>query len=495
MAGWLMRMRGIIMLAVLLVLLGVARAGDYAQEIEKKYGLYPDFAATMRVQLIGNRLALAVGLPQASFQIFNNRELNAMAFPDGRIYITSMMATLVTDDELAFVLGHELTHVKEGHAKNQMSKATGGALLGAILVAVLGGDAGDIRTGADIAGGLTYGHYSRKDENRADDGGVRLMSQIGYDPQKAADAMQRLIDKYGRGDAGTPILGWFATHPDTQSRKNRLVTLSAQVKAKPLPPLDHPRGITLLLDPSAQHARAWLHPFLSIMLVNTTGGRTVVLPNGEYPMPPKPKDITLPDDDEKNKDKEKEKEVIQDVAVVLPPAAPRYVVTVALSEVPAGGAQTIEDGQGTAVESALAWMDTQTGMGGICAGIAQRKTRGPWRAQDELQDPAALSKLEDGKNGNIEGTLEAAALRRAARAFAEVVKADGPVDHSVPVSIKFTNPAVRVNDYLFVLRKNKNGTEPVAEIRVTVSDGKTVTGNVLWGTHTYKRGDQFVPAQ
>ncbi|HOS43741.1 MAG TPA: M48 family metallopeptidase, partial [Armatimonadota bacterium] len=383
----MMRMRGVLLLATLLAVAGLAHAGDYAQELQQKFGLYPDFKATLRVQVIGHRLALAAGLPQASFQIFNNRELNAMAFPDGRIYLTSMMATLVTDDELAFVLGHELTHIKEGHARNQISKATGGALLGAIIVAALGGDAGDIRTGADIAGGLTYGHYSRKDEHRADEGGVRLMSQIGYDPLKAADAMQRLIDKYGRGDAKTPILGWFASHPDSQSRKDRLMKLGDQLKEKPAPALADPRGVTLALDPSALHARAWLHPFLSIMLVHTTGGRAVVLPDADYPMPPMPADVRLPADDNAKKD---EKATLNDVAVVLPPAQPRYTVSVALTEVPAGGAASLAEAQGTAVEASLVWMDAVTGMGGVCAGIAQRKTRGPWRAQDELNDPAAL---------------------------------------------------------------------------------------------------------
>lgn len=490
MGGWMLKLRTFAALTLLMLLaVGARAAGDVGEQIRTQYGYYPDFAATMRVQLIGNRLALAAGLPQASFQIFNSRDLNAMALPDGRIYITSMMATLVTDDELAFVVGHELTHVKEGHAKNQMSRATGGAILGAIIVAALGGDAGDIRTGADIAGGLTYGHYSRKDEKRADDGGVRMMSQIGYDPIKAADAMQRLIDTYGRGDASTPILGWFASHPDTQVRKDRIIALANEVKKKPLPVIDAPRGIALTLDPSAHHAAAWLHPFMSIMLANATLGRAVVQPSAQYPMPPKPADAPLPSDDPKaNKD---EKVKLNNVAVVLPPSPLRYKVAVHLAEVPAGGAESIDKAEGTAVQATLAWQDTVTGMSGLCAGIAQRKERGPWMAQDELKEKTALGLLEDGKNGNIEGTLEAAALRRAARAFAEVVKADGPVDHGVSVTIKFAANGLRVNDYVMVLRKMKDYVDAVAEIRVTASDGKTVTGQVLWGTHTYKKGDSF----
>jgi hypothetical protein len=73
-----------------------------------------------------------------------------------------------------------------------------------------------------------------------------------------------------------------------------------------------------------------------------------------------------------------------------------------------------------------------------------------------------------------------------------VVKADGPVDHGVPVTIKFAAAGLRANDHVMVLRKMKDYVDAIAEIRVTASDGKSVTGQVLWGTHTYKKGDTYM---
>lgn len=492
MTTWLSRLRGVAVLLMLLGVLGLARAADYGQTIAQQYGYYPDFAATLRVQLIGKRLALAAGLPQAEFQIFNERELNAMALPDGRIFVTSLMATSVTDDELAFVLGHELTHIKEKHAKGQMSRATGGAILGAIIVAALGGSESEIRTGADIAGGLTYGHYSRKDEHRADAGGVRLMVQAGYEPEKAADAMQRLIDKYGRGDAKVPVLGWFATHPDSQSRKDRLLELAKDMRTKPPERLEAPRGIQLALDPSAEHAGAWLHPFLSIMLPHATVGRAVLLPSAKHPLPDLPASWlekqakTVKPDDPKKAEKI---EPLPKVAVVIPASPPRYQLTVAFAQAPAGGAATIEAGEGTAVAAILSWRDTVTGMHGTITSLAQRRERIPWMAHEEVKEADALKLLEDGRDTYLEGTLEAAALRRAMRALAEVIIADGPVNHSVPVTIKYSPKGLRVNDYLAVYRDNIM----VSEVRIDSLDTKSITGTVLWGTHTWKKKDRFTP--
>jgi Zn-dependent protease with chaperone function len=481
-------------LALLLACLSFATAGDTGKAIEDQYGLYPDYAATLRVQIIGQRLAQAAGLPNIEFQIFNDNELNAMALPDGRVYVTSRMATEVTDDELAFVLGHELTHVKEGHAQHQMSRATTGALLGAIVAAALGASDTAIRTSADIAGGLTFGHYSRGDENKADAGGVRLTAATGYDPAKAADAMQRLIDKYGKGDAGTPVLGWFATHPDSGARKGRILKLSAQLKKTPPQRLGDPQGILLTLDGSAMHARDWLHPYLAIVLTQQARGKAEVLPAAQYPMPMLPKDwdrnfAKKKDETPPAKDPKQAETPLAKVTPVLPPTMPRYTVTVSLKQVPAGGAATVAAGEGTAVEATLAWVDTTSGLGGVCTGIAQRNTKGPWTAQEELKDvPGGIAMLEDGKVANIEGTLEAGALRRAARGFAEVIEANGPVDHSAPLSVAISEKNLRVNGYIAVLRNNAL----IAEARVTAYDGKTATTAVLWGTHLLKKTDKIV---
>jgi Zn-dependent protease with chaperone function len=480
--------RSLVLVGLFWLALG-ALAADFGQQVEAKYGLDADFATNLRVQLIGQRIARAAEMPNETFKVFNNGELNAFALPDGRVYLTSMMARAVPDDELAFVLGHEITHIREKHSNGQQKRALGGAILGAILVAVLGGSSNDIRLGADIAGGLTYGHYSRKDEHRADAGGVRLMTQAGYDPRKAAEAMQRLIDKYGTGDAKVPVLGWFASHPDSGSRKGRLLALAEDMKKTPPTALPVPAGIDIVLDPSAEHARAWVRDYLAVRLAATGQGQATPLvsltgtptkapgadaSNSEKPVAGKGKEEPLPA-----------------VTVTAPPRPPAYRLTLALRAVPAANAARLTEAKGTAVEATLSWAHLPTGTTGTCTARAQTDATVPWMAHKQLTDTGALLKLADGKSRNLESTLEATAVRRAAMAFAEVLEAGGHVDHSAPVTLRLPTTTVRVGDYLLVIRD----TSVIAEVRIDSLDRRSATGTVLWGTHQWKSTDRIELAQ
>lgn len=491
-------------LLIVLALCTICCAGtDPGQEVVQKYGLYPDVATNLRVHLIGQRIGFAAGFTGLSLAVFNQDDLNAFALPDGRVYVTSRMAAITTDDELAFVLGHEVTHIKEGHAKRQVQRATGGALLGALLAAALGGDEGDIRLGADIAGGITYGHYSRKDENRADAGGVRLMTSAGYDPAKAADAMQRLIDAYGAGDASIPVLGWFATHPDSRSRKDRIKNLAVELGKNPPAKTPDPRGIDITLAPSAVHARAWVHDFLAVRLAAYGEGKVVVLPSAQFPAPPPtpkeatpapplpvPKPANPPTAPGTKADKDTAKPAPLPAVIVSIPSVPvAYRVTVALRQVPAGHGRTLETSEGTAVEATLHWTEEATGFSGDCVAQAQTREVVPWEAQAQLKDAEALRKLSDGKSLNMEGTLEGVAVRRAAMAFSEILEARGPVEHKAPVTVRLpARLSVRPGDYLYTLR----GNHIVTEMRVDEITGGTANVTVLWGTHVWKKGDQFV---
>lgn len=482
----------------LLLLTAAGLAQDPGQAVVKQFGLDADLPTNMRVELIGQRIALAAGLSDVRFAVFNDRELNAFALPDGRIYLTSLMAHAVSDDELAFVIGHEMTHIRDGHAKNQSEKATGGALLGAILVAVLGGSGGSIRMGADILGSLTLGHYSRKDERAADNGGLALMARAGFDPKQAPAAMQRLIDRYGAGDANVPVLGWFATHPDSRTRRERLQTGAETLAATPPERLAPPRGVEFTLDPRAGHAIPWAYNYFSLALAAESGGRAQVTPPltglpAAIPVAlpvPEPAAEPSTDEKEKGKDKDKAKDAPLPPVTVQVPALPLDCrVRLLLEPVPAGRLEASAIPEGAAVRAILQWADTASGMSGTCTAVAQTRDAVPWQATEQLREhPDTLALLSDGKQDNLEGTLEAAALRRVVRAYAEILIAGGPVDHGAPVTLKLAAGKPRPADHVAVVRNGRF----VAEVTVDAVNGKQVTGTVLWGTHKWKKNDKFI---
>jgi len=481
-----------------LLALAVGGAQDPGLMMEQRYGLNPDFAANMRVEIIGQRVALAAGMPHIQYAIINQQDLNAFALPDGRVYITSRMAHDVSDDELAFVLGHEVTHIKEGHAKRQQQRATGGALLGAVLVAVFGGGMNDVRLGADIAGGLTFGHYSRKDERKADAGGLQWMTRAGYDPHQAAAAMQRLIDKYGAGDAKIPILGWFATHPNTNDRRNDLQKDAEKILKAPPAQVAAPLGIQFTLDPRSADAAGWAHNYFSLAMAAYGNGKALVIPVLD-PVPAPATVIPVAaapiaalalgnQANDPQKEKDDKDTPLPAVTVNAPDALPGYTVTLLFEQIPPMRLAALEPAQGTAVRATLCWTELKGGFSGVIVATVQTAGNMPWKATEQLTDPAALNMLSDGKALHIEGTLEGAAVRRIARAFAEIVKAGGPVNHSAPVTLKLPDEKARLGDYVGVFRDGKL----VSEVAIDQLKSKDVTGTVLWGTHIWKKGDKFV---
>lgn len=485
-----------LLLAMMLLLGGITFAQTNA-ELEVT-GLYPDLAANYRVQMIGQRLKLATGLNNLVFKIINDKELNAFALPDGRIYITSRMATEVTDEELAYVMGHEVTHVREHHGEKQANQTTTGMVLGAVLVAALGGSTDDITTGASVAGALTQGHYSRDDENRADTGGVRLMAQLGYDPKLAAKAMQRLIDRYGKGDASVPVIGWFASHPDSGNRLKHINEVADDIIAHPVDIIPTPYNITIELDSSAQHARGWAKDYLAYLLTTYSDGRALSTPGSSVFSIPLAAKVKAPANNAKpttpgpTGKSTAPATSIEDISagpvqVRMLDTIPGYAVTLALHEIPAGNASSFSRATGTAVSAVITWRENSTGFTGVCNATAQSSTVVPWQAEQQLGNTAATRLLRDGKKTNIEGTLEGLALQRVARAFGEIVDVRGPVHHVFPVTLARPSDSIRSGDTVAVIR----GNYVVAEMSVTALTTDKMTGEVIWGTHTHNNNDKL----
>ncbi len=211
---------------------------EVAAAIEKQYGVWDDPVQSRRVERIGRSLVAVCerkDMPY-SFKILNERkELNAFAAPGGPIYITrALLEALESDDEVAFVLGHEIGHVAGDHIRKQISQAIAGSLLLDILT---GGSSQLVRLGSDIMFSLYQSGYSRQHERDADTRGVRYMRAAGYNPVAAITALRKLGMERYRG-----LVKWFGTHPDVPSRINRIAQMLG-VDPETLQPL--PKGATL----------------------------------------------------------------------------------------------------------------------------------------------------------------------------------------------------------------------------------------------------------
>ncbi|MFN3650888.1 MAG: M48 family metallopeptidase [Armatimonadota bacterium] len=226
------------------------RSQDIGQQMEQEYGVLGSNSREGRMwnSMLDNVVDRVVGAvnsqkDQGDFRLRSakilggrsekhDRVMNAFALPDGRIYVTLGLLRALQDsqkpeDELAFVVAHEVTHVAERHSQNQQQKAIGAGLLGAVLGAVTKSRAVDQVIG--LGANAYVSHYSREDEYRADKGGLKAMHRAGYDTRYAATMLKRLESK-GESQNGF-INGLFGSHPLTQNRVNRVKEMSSNLEA------------------------------------------------------------------------------------------------------------------------------------------------------------------------------------------------------------------------------------------------------------------------
>ncbi len=216
----------------------VKQGQEAADEIAKALKLVKDKDQNDRVNQIGQRLAAVVNTQAYPagygndrvfpftwhFHIVQDKEVNAFSLPGGQVYVNSGLLKMVrSDDELAGVLGHEMTHSAHHHIQSlshEQSKMTGQMLAGmlvAILAHVPSRDMANLAEGAQLTQlGIMNTHYSQAAERDADHGGTILMHQAGFDAVGMLTFMERLGDFENAGPQVTA--GILQDHPEAAER-------------------------------------------------------------------------------------------------------------------------------------------------------------------------------------------------------------------------------------------------------------------------------------
>lgn len=166
-------------------------------------------------------MAMALDVARIPVHIYEIEPVNGLAAPDGRIFITrgfykKYRAGLVSGEEMASVIAHELGHVALGHSRRRMIDFSGQNALRTALAMVIGRFIPFV--GVWIAGMITTmlsARLSRSDEYEADAYAAALLTKsgIGTAPQK--DLFHKL-EKLTGANGGTPV--WLMSHPKTKDR-------------------------------------------------------------------------------------------------------------------------------------------------------------------------------------------------------------------------------------------------------------------------------------
>jgi predicted Zn-dependent protease len=195
----------------------IAMGREAQQQVRKTVPVLADTPLTSYVTRVGKQLAGQAPGPKYpySFSIANYRELNAFALPGGPVWIhRGILHAAANESQLAGVLAHEIAHVAERHAANQVTKQLVANGFIGLLGAVLGNDPGGARTaqmGAQILAGGYMLKFSRDDEREADRVGVEIMRKAGWDPRGMAEFMETLHREQGRDPGAVQV--FLSTHP------------------------------------------------------------------------------------------------------------------------------------------------------------------------------------------------------------------------------------------------------------------------------------------
>jgi predicted Zn-dependent protease len=185
------------------------------------------------VRAIGQRLVRQAPGPKYpySFSAADYREINAFALPGGPIWIhRGVLHSATNESQVAGVLAHEIAHIAQRHAADQLTNATltnlGLSLLGSVLGNSGGAGAAQIAAGF-LANGV-FLKFSRDDEREADRVGLDILRRAGWDGRGMVELFEILRRESAR-DPGSVEM-FFSSHPSPQ---DRIARLQADVKRRP----------------------------------------------------------------------------------------------------------------------------------------------------------------------------------------------------------------------------------------------------------------------
>ncbi len=156
--------------------------------------------------------------------LIRDRSVNAFALPGGYLGVhLGLLATVASRDELASVLGHELSHVTQRHIARMLSKNKQQApwVVAAMVLGALAASKSADAANALVVGGQALGiqgqlNFSRDMEREADRIGFGVATQAGYQAQGFVDMFDKLQQAARLNDTGA--FPYLRTHPLSTER-------------------------------------------------------------------------------------------------------------------------------------------------------------------------------------------------------------------------------------------------------------------------------------
>lgn len=162
--------------------------------------------------------------------------INAWCMAGGKMAIYTGLITKLdpTDDELAQVMAHEISHALANHTAEKMSMQIATSV-GVAAVGVAADNSGVALSGAALTAMLAVNlPNSRAAETEADRIGIELAAKAGFDPAAAATLWQKMAKA---SKSGPPQ--FLSTHPSSSNRQEKLAQLEPEMRKYYDPHAEH----------------------------------------------------------------------------------------------------------------------------------------------------------------------------------------------------------------------------------------------------------------
>lgn len=179
------------------------------KEIPNKYKQQVFLLENIKQQIVENDISIQ-GKSELNISVLKNKEINAMIKPDGSILFTSkLLDENFSEEELAFVLAHEIGHYSNKDHLKSISKQ----IAYAIICAIVGLDR-EVNSIVQGVSEMEFLSYSRKQEKEADLYANKMLIKI-YGTNKGA---KNFIKKLQNKEKLPEFIHYFSTHPSWNER-------------------------------------------------------------------------------------------------------------------------------------------------------------------------------------------------------------------------------------------------------------------------------------
>ncbi|MDX2305668.1 MAG: M48 family metallopeptidase [Microscillaceae bacterium] len=184
--------------------------------VQSNFTLLESDSRLTKLQKILNTMTPHVSRKGIQYDIHliqNSDLINAFSIAGGHIFITTgIMNWVESDDELAFIIGHEIGHVDLGHTIQHIKKSM--TIQSWADYLQLNEYAGVIEQAQTILGTP----FGQPDEYSSDQYGATIALKAGYNPHKGKDFFKKLSENEKKEDIPYDLDVWMRTHPYSDQR-------------------------------------------------------------------------------------------------------------------------------------------------------------------------------------------------------------------------------------------------------------------------------------